>query len=102
MSRNQAYWYLRRYSDLRQKFGTRNWKAAQNHWRQYGIKERRNKLAYRDLSEEESNVYIQRYSDVTWDIKYNMSITQYANKHYMEWGLYEGRNRGNYTRMTPI
>jgi hypothetical protein len=93
---------LRRYSDLRKKFGARNWKAARKHWREYGIKERRNKLAYRDLNEEESKEYIKRYGDVTWNEKLKMSTVQYANKHYMEWGMYESRNRGLYTRMTII
>ena len=64
MSRTQGYWYLRRYSDLRKKFGARNWKAAQKHWREFGIKERRNKLAYRDLNEWESKMYLERFTDV--------------------------------------
>lgn len=61
MSRTQGYWYLRRYSDLRKKFGARNWRAAQKHWREFGIKERRNKLAYRDLNEWESKEYLKRF-----------------------------------------
>jgi len=73
MSRTQGYWYLRRYSDLRKKFGSRNWKAAQTHWREFGIKERRNKLAYRDLNEWESKMYLERFSDVNWSTKIKMS-----------------------------
>jgi len=102
MSRTQGYWYLRRYSDLRRKFGARNWRAAQKHWREFGIKERRNKLAYRDLNGWESKMYIERFSDVSWSTKVKMSQTQYANKHYMEWGLYEGRNRHRTYRLTNI
>lgn len=59
-------------------------------------------MAYKDLNEDEASWYIKTYSDVTWSDKLKMSTTQYANKHYLEWGLYEGRNRGMYTRMTVI
>ena len=102
MSRTQGYWYLRRYSDLRKKYGARNWRAAQKHWREFGIKERRNKLAYRDLNEWESKEYLGRFRDVTWSTKTKMTETQYANKHYMEWGIYEGRNRHRTYRITNI
>lgn len=61
MTRTQAFWYLRRYSDVRKRYGARNWRGARKHWREFGIKERRNKLAYRDLNAEESKIYIDRF-----------------------------------------
>jgi len=93
MSRQQGYWYLRRYRDVRTKCGGyRKWKCARTHWRQFGIKERRDKLAYRNLNLAESKAYVARFSDVTYNST-KKSITSYANQHYREWGLYENRNR---------
>ena len=73
MSRTQGYWYLRRYSDLRKKFGARNWRAAQKHWREYGIRERRNKLAYKDLNEWEAKSYYEHFKDVKWTSSMKMT-----------------------------
>ena len=94
MSRGQGYWYLRRYRDVLKSCGgkRKNWKCARNHWRKYGIKERRDKMAYRNLNSRQARAYIARYSDVTWKNK-KQSIQSFATQHYREWGLFEERNR---------
>jgi hypothetical protein len=57
--------YVNRYPDLLKAFGTDK-NAAKNHWLTYGMKEKRNKFCYTDMTEAETKCYLKRFPDVSF------------------------------------
>lgn len=64
MTEREAKFYLLRYEDVRKQVGEDNIRGAVSHWRTQGRQEKRNKLAYKELSEEEAACYLKRYPEV--------------------------------------
>lgn len=103
MTIREAKFYLARYSDLRKAFGSKNYKAAINHWRLNGRKEKRNKLAYKELSDKEAQCYLDRYPEIKPNKTGNdTDFLAIARKHYFSWGFFEHRNRYCANRITDI
>jgi len=102
MTKREAKYYLYRYSDLQKLFGKKNYKAAIKHWRTKGRKEKRNKLAYKELSDEQAQCYLKRYPEVNVQAAKSSDALAFARKHFFMWGYYEHRNRYCAPRMTDI
>lgn len=98
----EAKYYLYRYADLQKQFGKKNYKAAIRHWRTQGRKEKRNKLAYKELTDDEAKCYLKRYPDVATSAAKSDDSLAYARKHFFMWGYFEHRNRYCAPRITDI
>jgi hypothetical protein len=102
MTKREAKYYLYRYADLQKLFGKKNYRAAIKHWRTKGRKERRNKLAYKELTDDQAKCYLKRYPEVNVQAAKSSDALAFARKHYFMWGYYEHRNRYCAPRMTDI
>ena len=103
MTKRQARYYLKRYSDLRKQFGAKNYKAAIKHWKEFGRKEKRNKLAYKELSDKQAKCYLERYPEIKpKNVTNETDVLSIARKHYFDWGFFENRNRYCADRITDI
>ena len=104
MTDEEAQCYLNNYPDVVQAVGGGGEiKAAKKHWEEKGKKEKRVKTCDAPLTDEEAQCYIDRYPDLQTLTKINAKGAKplkIAKKHYMEWGIYEGRNRNCPSRIT--
>ena len=66
MSEKEALCYFDRYPDLQKSIGN-NTKLLIQHWKSDGIKEKRNKFCYDEMTIEEAECYLNRYPDLKYD-----------------------------------
>lgn len=100
ITEREAKYYLIRYPDLQKSLGKKNYRGAIKHWRETGRKEKRNKLAYKELSDDEAKCYLKRYPEVNGEALKTPDAAAHARKHYFMWGFYEHRNRYCADRIT--
>lgn len=103
MTDDEATCYMNRYPDVVQAVGFGNIVDAKKHWDKTGSKEKRDKTCDKVLTDEEAQCYIDRYPDLQTLTKINKPKSdplKIAKKHYVEWGIYEGRNRHCAERIT--
>jgi hypothetical protein len=66
MTEEQALCYSDRYPDLKTAFNNNTGQLIK-HWKEFGIKEQRNKFCYNELTIDEAECYLSRYPDLKFD-----------------------------------